>query len=266
MKGCSVAVNRYECSPKWVTKGRQNAALPQFFFDLEQGLCSSCSGGQVVAMMQTAESWHRANVALGSGFVYGITTGRRSLSQCKMSSVVMVITDVLVHQAFQMPLVQDDHMVEQIAAAVSNPALGNAVLPRAAEAGSFGLDAEAFHRFDDFAVELRSAIKDQITRRRVVRECLAQLLNDPLACRMLGHVAVKDTPPVVRDDEETVENAEGQRRHSEEVHRGNRLAVVAQKSRPSFHWLRTPRRFSHPTQHGSLGNIEAEHLQLAVNA
>jgi predicted transcriptional regulator len=31
---------------------------------------------------------------------------------------------------------------------------------------------------------LRSAIKDQITRRRVVRECLAQLLNNPGACRL----------------------------------------------------------------------------------
>jgi len=179
-----VVIKRQEDKAKSRIAGRRTHLPRIFSLTSRENVLYSNSGGQIVAMMQSAESWHRDNVALGSGFVYGITTGRRSLSQCKMSSVVMVITDVLVHQAFQMPLVQDDHMVEQIAAAVSNPALGNAVLPRAAEAGLSELDAEAFHRFDDFAVELRSAIKDQITRRRVVRECLAQLLNNPGACRL----------------------------------------------------------------------------------
>jgi hypothetical protein len=42
-----------------------------------------------------------------------------------------------------MPFVENDHMVEQISAAVADPTLRNAVLPRASETSLLGLDAEA---------------------------------------------------------------------------------------------------------------------------
>jgi hypothetical protein len=42
-----------------------------------------------------------------------------------------------------MTLIQDDDMIEQISAAVVDSALGDAILPRASETGSFGLNAEA---------------------------------------------------------------------------------------------------------------------------
>ena len=76
---------------------------------------------------------------------------------------------------------------------------------------------------------------------------------------------MKDAPLVVRDDEETVENAEGDRRHREEIHRGNNFTVIAQECHPSLCGLRTPRPFSHPAQHRSLRKIEAKHFQLTVN-
>jgi hypothetical protein len=34
---------------------------------------------------------------------------------------------------------------------------------------------------------------------------------------MSGHIAVKDAPPVMRDNEETVEGTEDQRKHGEET-------------------------------------------------
>jgi hypothetical protein len=60
-----------------------------------------------------------------------------------------------------------------------------------------------FHCLDHFIVEPRAAIKDQIAGRGVVRKSLAQLLNNPLACRMLGYIAVKNAPPVMRNDEKS---------------------------------------------------------------
>ena len=57
-------------------------------------------------------------------------TCRSSLLQRKMCSVIVVITDVLAHQAFQMPFVEHDYMVEQITPAVADPTLSNPVLPR----------------------------------------------------------------------------------------------------------------------------------------
>src|ERR1017187_8652632 len=47
-----------------------------------------------------------------------------------------------------------------------------------------------------------TAIEDQVAGSRVVRECLAQLLNDPGAGRMPRHIEVQNTPPVMSNDEE----------------------------------------------------------------
>jgi hypothetical protein len=44
-----------------------------------------------------------------------------------MCAVLVIITDVLAHQPLQMPLVQYDHMIEEILAAVTDPALCNAI-------------------------------------------------------------------------------------------------------------------------------------------
>jgi hypothetical protein len=102
-------------------------------------------------MMQTAQPWHGYDLEACNGILFRFTTGRRSLIQRKMRSVVVVVADVLIHEALQMPFIENDHVVEQIPAAVADPALGNAVLPRTAEAGLFRLDAEALHRIDHFA-------------------------------------------------------------------------------------------------------------------
>ena len=129
-----------------------------------------------------------------------------------------------------------------------------------------GLNAETLHCLDHFIIELWAPIEDPVAGGRIIGKRLAQLLNDPCTCRMASHLALKNTPSVMRDDEKAVEHSEGQRRHSKEIHRGDGLTMIAQKGRPSFGWLRTPRRSPHPAQHGSLRKIEAKHFQFAVDA
>ena len=157
-------------------------------------------------------------------------------------------------------------MVEQIPAAVTDPALGDAVLPRTSEAGPLGLDAEALHGVDHLRIEAGTAIKDQVAGCGIIRECLTQLLNDPGAGWVLGHVAVQDSPPVMGDDEEAIENSECERWHGEKVHRSNGLTMVVQECRPSLCRFGISGRFPHPAQHGSLRNIESKHFQFPVNA
>jgi hypothetical protein len=99
-------------------------------------------------------------------------------------------------------------MVEQIPATVADPALGDSVLPRAPKARSLWLDAEAFHCVDHSLIEVGPAIKDQIFGRGIVGKCFAQLLNNPCTRRIPGDIAVKNAPPVVRNDEKTTEQAE----------------------------------------------------------
>ena len=57
------------------------------------------SGGEMVPMMQAAESWHGYDPATGIGTLRCLTTGGRALRQRKMSSILVVIMDVLIHKA-----------------------------------------------------------------------------------------------------------------------------------------------------------------------
>ena len=265
-EGPSVATNCHEVRAERVTKDRRTHLSRSISLTPIRNVRDSNSGGQIVAMMQAAEPWHRYDFASYFGVARCFTAGRRSLCQCKMRPVFVIVLDVLAHQAFQVAFIENDRMVEQIAAAIADPALGDTILPRTAEAGSLGLNAEALYGVHHLRIETGAAIKDQVAGRRIIRECLAQLLNDPGAGRVLGHIAVKDTLPVMRNDEEAIEHAEGQRRHGEEIHCSDGFTMVAEKGRPSHSPLKTPRRFSHPAQHRSLRNIEAQHLQFPVNS
>jgi hypothetical protein len=77
---------------------------------------------------------------------------------------------------------------------------------------------------------------------------------------------MKNPPPVVRNDEETIENPKRQSRDGEEVHRRNHFSVIVQECGPSFRRLRVSRRLPHPALHGPLRDIKPEHLQLSVNS
>ena len=104
-------------------------------------------------MMEAAEPWHGDNFAVGACILRCHTASWSLLVEPKMRPVVMVVIDVLIHKALHMPLIERDHMIEQIPAAVAYPTLGDTVLPRTVEAGSLGLDAEAFYDFDRLRIE-----------------------------------------------------------------------------------------------------------------
>ncbi len=71
-----------------------------------------------------------------------------------MLSVVVVVTDVLTDQAFQMLLVQNNDVIKHVPAAVAHPTLCSAVLSPTFEAGSLWLNAKGLYRRDDFFVEV----------------------------------------------------------------------------------------------------------------
>src|ERR1700693_2115837 len=68
----------------------------------------------------------------------------------------------------------------------------------------FGCMPEALHSVDHFLIEIKPAIKDQIAGRGIVGKCLAQLLDNPLAGRTPGDIAVKDSSPIMCDNEKAV--------------------------------------------------------------
>jgi len=61
----------------------------------------------------------------------------------------MVVADVLAEEPPKMVFPKHDNVVEQLATDAADPALGDAVLPRATIPGSRGLNAEGVHRRND---------------------------------------------------------------------------------------------------------------------
>ena len=90
-----------------------DTTFQQFIFIFLENVCrSSISRSPVIAMMQTAKSGHHDDFAPGLRATHRYTPGRRLLLQRKMRPVLVVITDVIIHQAFQMAFIHDDHMVK----------------------------------------------------------------------------------------------------------------------------------------------------------
>src|ERR1035441_4538358 len=161
------------------------------------------------------------------------TTGS-VLPKSEMSPVLVVIRDVLSQQPSQVPLIENDHVIEQVPPHTANPALSNAVLPRTAECGANRLAAHRLHGRDHIGTELGVPIEDQEALRLVaVFPSLVQLQRNPKGVGIASHVAVQDSTPVVADDEKAVENAESKRGYGEEVHRGNGLAMITKKNQPA---------------------------------
>jgi hypothetical protein len=76
-----------------------------------------------------------------------------------MSSVVMTVANIFIHEAFQMVLVEHNHMGKQITTANVDPAFGHAVLPGASDRSANRPFAQAFRGFQNLAMKCVLAIK-----------------------------------------------------------------------------------------------------------
>src|ERR1019366_5376352 len=91
-----------------------------------KGLRTTDSSSPVIAVMQPAHALLASHCTL---FQSACPTSRRLLVQPEVRSVVVIIGNVLGEESLQMPLIQGDHVVEQVAAAASDPTLGYPILP-----------------------------------------------------------------------------------------------------------------------------------------
>ncbi len=75
------------------------------------------------------------------------THGR--ISQASVDSVGVVVVDVITQQAMQVPLIQDDHVIEKFPASTADPSLGDPILPWAPKGRSLRLDSYVLDRLRD---------------------------------------------------------------------------------------------------------------------
>jgi hypothetical protein len=144
----------------WIAKNLQAHLSSRSASALRRNSGSCNSGGQIITMMQPAELWHEYNPAANFGIRPCFTACRRSLRQREMRSVVVVVTDILIHQPSQMSFIQQNDMIEQVPAAAADPAFRDTILPRASEAGSLRLDTKAFHGGNHLFVKIRGTVEN----------------------------------------------------------------------------------------------------------
>ena len=183
----------------------------------------------------------------------------------EMSAVLVIVRDVIKEESLQVAGVQWDHVIEQLAATASYPALGDTILPGTPNRGS---RAGYFHRVDcgrDFQPILGIMIENHKLGCGLVRKRLSQLLDDPTARQMASDIEVHATATVVADDEEAVEHIKGECWYGEEIHCGDGHTMITQECQPAPCGFKISRCLPHPAGHGDFGYFEAQHEKFAMD-
>src|SRR5215469_5378290 len=173
-----------------------------------------------------------------------------------MRAALVVIANVVEEKSPQMAFVHRNNVIQQLSPTAFDPALRCPVLPGTLERGLDHLHPEGSHGSGNLHSVLPVSVEDQKPRSRAKRKGLPQLLHNPQAGRMLGDVAVQDTPPVMSDHEKAVQYAKPDGGNREEIHRSNHFLMVAQKRQPSFTWLGVPRRSFDPAGDRPFRDVE----------
>ena len=197
--------------------------------------------------MQTTESRQGDNLLSPRRHGRCDSIPRSVLPKSEVSPVLVVITNVLSQQPSQVPLIENDHVVEQVSTYAPDLALRHPVLPRTAKGGAHRLSAIVFHRRNDIGTEFRITIEDEKSGWWFETPSFAQLQDDPEGIRLPSYAAVQDLPPVVTNDKEAIQNAECECGHGKKVHRRNGLAMVSQECRPALGDIWRSRRSPKPS-------------------
>jgi hypothetical protein len=78
-----------------------------------------------------------------------------------------------------MKVIEDNHVVEKLSSAASDPSFRNSILPGTSKTDPLGLDATGYQQISHILAELRISIQNRIAVRTRIRECFPQLLHYP---------------------------------------------------------------------------------------
>src|ERR1035441_2153950 len=121
-----------------------------------ESLRAADSRSPVIAVMQPA---HAPPANHCTVFQRACPASRRLLVQPEVGSVVVIIGNVLGEEALQMALIQRDYVVERVAAAASDPTLGDPILPGTPNRGTDRCHLQRAHRRWHFQAILRVVVE-----------------------------------------------------------------------------------------------------------
>ncbi len=181
-----------------------------------------------------------------------------------MSAAGVIVVDVLSQDSPEVPLVEDDHVVETLAANATHHPFDVRILPWRARRRPNLVDAES----RDAPAEVRSidsiSVSQHEARSTLPGKGIDDLLRGPLCRRVVCDIEVSDPSPIVTEYDEDEENSKRGGWQREEIDGDQVLNVVVEKAPPRLRrWFSMP---NHVHGHRGLGNGDAELRELAVHA
>src|SRR5450756_1061000 len=137
-------------------RNRLNGRTLLSLVQTNESLRTADSSSPVIAVMQPA---HAPLANHGTLFQRVCPASRRLLVQPQVRSVVVIIGNVLGDESLQMALIQRDYVVEQVAAAASDPTLGDPILPGTPNRGTDRCHLQRADRRWHFQAVLRIVVE-----------------------------------------------------------------------------------------------------------
>ena len=186
------------------------------------------------------------------------------LVEREVSAGPVIVREVGGEYAAQVPLAENDDMVQTLAPDRTDESLREGVLPRAARGDENFTDSHPLHSFPEGVTVDRIAVAEEVDRSGLVWEGVHDLLGGPVAGGMLRDVEVDDAPAMVSEHDENEEDTKASGRHGEEVDRDQVPDMVSEERPPDLRRLRTPLRDQ--ARDGALGHVEAKLQELAMDS
>ena len=136
-----------------------------------------------------------------------------------MRASLVIVVEIADQDAAQVPLTEDEYVIQTLAPDRTDKALGEGILPGAVRRREDFVDPHALHSVAKLLAVDLVAVAQEIGRRGVIREGVDDLLGGPVGGGMLGHVEVDDASAMVGEHDEDEEDAEPSGGHGEEVDR-----------------------------------------------
>ena len=131
----------------------------------------------------------------------------------------MVVIEISGNDTPEMAFVQNDEMIEAIAAQGSDQPLHERVLPRTSRCAENLFDPQALDPPLKCAAVDRIAIAEEVFRCAVPWEGFDDLLARPMSRRILGNVEVQNFPSRMREHNQHEEELKLDRRYDKEIDR-----------------------------------------------
>ena len=186
------------------------------------------------------------------------------LVEREMRASLVIVREVADQDAAQVPLTEDEHMIQTLAPDRTDEALREGILPRAVRRREDFLDPQALHAVPKLLAVDLVAVAEEVGRRGVIREGVDDLLGGPVGGGMLGHVEVDDAPTMVGEHDENEEDAEPSGGDGEEVDGDEVPDMIGQERPPGLRGRGAPLR--EQAGDGALGDVDAELEELAMDS